>query len=92
MIEGKMTLPLIHALTLSHGKERARLADIIENFDDGDFDELMGLLNRSDSLTYAELLVRTHLERAVLELDAFPDSHAKTLMLHVTNYVMERHL
>jgi len=92
VLEGKMTLPLIHALTLSHGKERVRLADIIENFDDGDFDELMSLLNRSESLTYAELLVRTHLERAVLELDAFPDSHAKNLMLHVTNYVMDRHL
>ena len=92
VIEGKMTLPLIHALTLSHGKERTRLAEIIEQFTDDNFDELMVLLNRSDSLTYAELLVRTHLERAVLELDAFPDSQAKNLMLHVTNYVMDRHL
>ena len=92
VIEGKMTLPLIHALTLSHGRERQRLADIIEDFNDNDFDELMRLLDRSDSLSYAEILVRTHLERAVLELDSFPDSQAKNLMLHVTNYVMDRHL
>ena len=52
----------------------------------------MSLLQRSESLTYAELLVRTHLERAVLELNAFDNSEAKTLMLHITNYVMERHL
>jgi geranylgeranyl pyrophosphate synthase len=52
----------------------------------------MRLLDRSDSLSYAEILVRTHLERAVLELDSFPDSQAKNLMLHVTNYVMDRHL
>jgi geranylgeranyl pyrophosphate synthase len=92
VIEGKMTLPLIHALTLSHGAERQKLAHIIEHFSDGQFDELMSLLQRSESLTYAELLVRTHLERAVLELNAFDNSEAKTLMLHITNYVMERHL
>ncbi len=92
VIEGKMTLPLIHALTLSHGKERQRLAHIIENFTDDSFDELMSLLNHSDSLHYAEILVRTHLERAIAELDIFPQSDAKTLMLHVTDYVMRRHV
>ena len=92
VIEGKMTLPLIHALTLSHGKERQRLAQLIESFSDEHFEELMQLLDRSSSLTYAEILVKTHLERAVLELDAFPESQAKSLMLHITDYVMQRHV
>ncbi len=92
VLEGKMTLPLIHALTLSHGKERQRLAQLIESFSDDHFDELMQLLDRSSSLAYAEILVKTHLERAVLELDAFPESQAKSLMLHITGYVMERHM
>ena len=91
VLEGKMTLPLIHALTLSHGKERQRLATLIESFSDEHFDELMQLLDRSDSLSYAGILVKTHLERAVLELDAFPESQAKSLMLHITGYVMKRH-
>ena len=92
VLEGKMTLPLIHALTLSHGKERQRLAQLIESFSDEHFEELMQLLDRSSSLTYAEILVKTHLERAVLELDAFPESQAKSLMLHITAYVMQRHV
>ena len=92
VLEGKMTLPLIHALTLSHGKERQRLAQLIESFSDEHFEELMQLLDRSSSLTYAEILVKTHLERAVLELDAFPESQAKSLMLHITDYVMQRHV
>ena len=92
VLEGKMTLPLIHALTLSHGKERQRLAQLIESFSDEHFEELMQLLDRSSSLTYAEILVKTHLERAVLELDAFPESQAKSLMLHITDYVMQRHM
>ena len=30
--EGKMTLPLIHALTLSHGEDRATLAELLASF------------------------------------------------------------
>jgi geranylgeranyl pyrophosphate synthase len=89
--EGKMTLPLIHALTLSHGPHRQRLANLIETFSDEHFDELMSLLNRSDSMEYAEILVRTHLERARSELDKFPDSQAKEVLLLITDFVMQRH-
>ena len=89
--EGKMTLPLIHALTLSHGQHRERLSELIEDFSDKHFEELMALLERSDSMEYAEILVRTHLERAQAELDRFPDSEAKELMLLITNIVKDRH-
>ena len=89
--EGKMTLPLIHALTLSHGTHRQRLSELIESFSDEDFDELMSLLERSSSMEYAEILVRTHLERAQAELNNFPDSQAKEMMLLITNIVKDRH-
>lgn len=89
--EGKMTLPLIHALTLSHGRNRSRLSELIEHFSDEDFDELMSLLHRSNSLDYAEILVRTHLERAQAALSEFPDSEAKSMMLLLSDIVKERH-
>lgn len=92
VFEGKMTLPLIHALTLSHGEKRQRLAQIIENFTDDCFDELMALLNHSDSLHYAEILVRTHLERAIDELETFSESDAKDMMLSVADYVKRRNM
>jgi geranylgeranyl pyrophosphate synthase len=90
VLEGKMTLPLIHALTLSHGSERIRLAELIEDFSDDYFDELMYLLNRSDSMNYAKILVQTHLERAISELSHFGESEAKQHMLRIAEYVMER--
>jgi len=92
VLEGKMTLPLIHALTLSHGQRRQRLAQIIENFTDDNFDELMTLLNHSDSLHYAEILVQTHLERAISNLEKFPESDSKTMLLAVTDYVKRRNM
>lgn len=90
VLEGKMTLPLIHALTLSHGTARQRLSQIIESFSDDNFDELMQLLNRSESVHYAEVLVSTHIERAISYLNDFSDSDAKQLMLQITDYVIER--
>ena len=91
VLEGKMTLPLIHSLTLLHGERRRQLAEILNNFNDGMWDELMGLLETSDSITYAESLMLTHLERAIQELDHFPPSMAKSLLLQVAENVHQRH-
>ena len=68
-----------------------RLSELIENFSDDDFDELMALLERSSSMEYAEILVKTHLERAQEELQRFPDGQAKDMMMMITNIVKDRH-
>ena len=92
VIEGKMTLPLIHALTLLHGEKRKKLSHILQQFTDKNWDELMGLLETSDSLGYSQLLVKTHLERATLELQRFPDSLSKSLLMRIVEHVHERHM
>jgi len=89
--EGKMTLPLIHSLTLLHGTDRTRLAEVISNFTDELFEELISLLNKSESLEYVEILVATHLERALSELDILQDCEAKELLKFVSNVVAVRH-
>ncbi len=91
IFEGKMTLPLIHALTLLHGQERIRLAEIITNFDDSLFDELISLLRSAESLIYSEILIKNHLERALEYLDDFAECDAKQLLKHVVTMVHNRH-
>ena len=71
--EGKMTLPLIHALTLLHGEQRVRLAEIIRDFDDSLFDELISLLESAESLRYSEILINNHLERALQHISMFKE-------------------
>ena len=83
--EGKMTLPLIHSLTLSHGKDRDRLAEIINNFNEELLDELIDLLEKSDSFNYTKILINNHFERAINNLDLFPDSNAKLLLEMLQN-------
>jgi geranylgeranyl pyrophosphate synthase len=79
--EGKMTLPLIHALTLSHGADRTTLAELLASFTEDRWGELMAILERSDSLHYVELLVDLHLERAADALRSAGSGPAADLMI-----------
>lgn len=88
--EGKMTLPIIHALTLLHGEKRDRLAEILADFGDEKFSELIDLLTHSKSINYAKILASTHLERAEMSLDAFGDSEYKDLMIGIAELVNSR--
>ena len=92
VIEGKMTLPLIHALTLLHGQSRTRLAEVIVDFNDDLWDELVDLLNEAGSLDYARTLVRNHLDRALELLLQFPDGEARGCIESITQIVMDRHV
>lgn len=92
VIEGKMTMPLIHALTLLHGEDRASLLDVIHRYDEGRLPELVALLERSGSIRYAELLVRNHLDRATEALDALPKSEATTVLRHVCDTMRFRRI
>ena len=81
--EGKMTLPLIHALTTLHGAEREHLADVLNNFSDDRWNELHSLLEISDSMEYVKQLIQNHVDRALKILDSLPFSPARELMSEV---------
>ena len=90
--EGKMTLPIIHALTILHGNQRARFAEILHNFEDSLFDEFISLLNFGESLTYTEILIQKSSRKGYAESkDFFPDCDAKQLLKHLVDMVQNRH-
>ena len=92
VFEGKMTLPLIHSLTIHHGKNRERLAEIISNFSYDLFDELIALLEKSDSFSYTEILIQNHFDRAMKNLEIFDDSEIKQHLYALSEYITKRKL
>ena len=92
VLEGKMTLPLIHGLTMLHGDARLRLAEVIEGFNEGSWEELIELLEQAGSIEYSKALVRTHMERGLEELDRFADSEAKRIVITLAQQLMEREI
>ncbi|MBV43500.1 MAG: hypothetical protein CMA54_01780 [Euryarchaeota archaeon] len=81
VLEGKMTLPIIHALTVTHGADRDQLADVLTNYNDSRLRELTDLLERAGSFDYSQLLISNHIERALESLSSLPDSGAKGLLI-----------
>ncbi len=88
--EGKMTLPIIHALTLLHGDSRRILADVLAEFRDDRWDELEALLEQGDSFGYCRILIHNHLERALNHLYEFPQSEVRDVLEAMTRQVMTR--
>lgn len=88
--EGKMTLPLIHSLTLLHGDTRRQLADVLNNFRDDRWDELEMLIEQSDSFSYCRLLIQNHLERALENLTIFDNHEVRNVLQEITRQVMTR--
>ena len=78
--DGKMTLPIIHALTMLHGAEREQLADVLQNFSDERWEELIELLDAAESLYYVKQLIENHVERAMNALKTLPRTEARDMM------------
>ena len=53
-------------------------------------DELIELLTWADSISYTEILVKTHIERARSALDIFADSKAKSALQAISDIVIDR--
>ncbi len=81
--EGKMTLPIIYALTMLHGIDREHLKDILTNFGDDRLHELVELLERAGSFEYAKLLISNHVERALNHIETLPDTVEKDLLREI---------
>ncbi len=81
--DGKMTLPLIHALTMLHGTEREQLADVLQNFSDERWEELIELLDAAESLYYVKQLIENHVERAMNALETLPRTEARDMMFEL---------
>ena len=88
--DGKMTLPIIHALTMLHGVEREQLADVLQNFGDERWEELIQLLEGAGSFDYVTQLIENHVERAMDALETLPRTKARDLMSELVRISQSR--
>lgn len=92
--EGKITLPLIRTLKLCSPEEKERIAHILEK-NEGDGENIRyvaSLISRYDGIDYALRTARALIQEGRTLLDVFEDSEAKTSLLAVADYVLERKL
>jgi len=92
--EGKLTLPLIHALERAVQKEKDAVSKIIykKKLTAKDLKTVLGFVKGYGSIDYTVLKAKEAVEKAKKNLDIFPDSEYKTSLIDIANYTIERKL
>jgi len=90
--EGKVTLPLIHALRRLRGARRARLVALAarRRLARPEFRELVALIGAGDGFAYATACARAYAAQAQRLLAREPDSPVKEALGHAVDYAVGR--
>ena len=90
--EGKLTLPVIAALSAAPVAVRERMQAIIVNpeFSLDDFETLKTDLNHHGGLAYARQCAELHVARAKAALEVFPSSPSIDILRDIADYTLSR--
>ena len=90
--EGKMTLPLIHALSIAGAKDRSWIIDLIQSADFSiqQFKRLIDLLSHYGALDYTYQCASEHIEAAKSALAGFNDVPERSILEDIADYALIR--
>jgi octaprenyl-diphosphate synthase len=92
LAEGKLTLPLIHALRQCGADERQRLSGILAGDDlaENDLNWVRELIDRYDGIARTRQLADRFLRQAGEHLDVFADSPVRQALRELADYAVNR--
>ena len=90
--EGKLTLPVIHALREASPEDRARMEAIITNadFTQSDFRRLLELMDTYGGIAYAQNAASEHVRAAKAQLRRFEPSRTREILEMMADYALNR--
>jgi octaprenyl-diphosphate synthase len=92
--EGKLTLPVIHALKQANSADRDQMVKIIQNedFTVDEFKTLAALMKKNDGIDYTLKKAASHVEKAKKALSVFEHSKNRDSLYDIADYTIARHL
>jgi octaprenyl-diphosphate synthase len=90
--EGKMTLPLIHALRQVRADEREWMVGVAQNpqFSPEEFRRLVDVLRSCGAVRYAERAAENYISAAKKEVSVFPSSQTLETLIDIADYALHR--
>jgi len=90
--EGKMTLPVIHALRQVRGADREWMVSVIQDphFSAENFRKLVGQLCSCGAVRYTEQAAEKYISSAKKELSVFPPSETMETLINIADYALHR--
>ena len=92
LMEGKVTLPLLHLLTRCSASERARISGLLngEGVQDPDLDRVIAMMREYGSIRYATIKAQDYVEKSKKHLDVFGNSLHRQALGIVADYIVSR--
>jgi len=92
--EGKMTLPLIRALSQGSKSEKELIRDIVsrKSADDKDIKRIIAFMKAYGGIDYALGKATQFIDQAKKSIKTFPDSDARKSLLSIADYILDRNL
>lgn len=92
--EGKLTLPIIHALKQADSADRDQMVKIIQNedFSVDEFKALVQLMEKNDGIAYTIAKATSCIEKAKDALSVFEASKIKDTLFDIADYALARRL
>ncbi|MEF9995114.1 MAG: polyprenyl synthetase family protein [Burkholderiaceae bacterium] len=87
--EGKVTLPVIHALRAVSAQDREFIATAIRE-GDGDFDRITRIVVNSGALEYSRELAQREVETGINAAKTLPDSAHRNSLIHLLSFAIDR--
>lgn len=90
--EGKITLPLLHALKKGRREDTSHYLHIIQHkeFTTENMDALIEFAKANGGIEYAEMRMKEYHAKAVEVLQSLPESEARASLLLLADYITER--
>lgn len=90
--EGKLTLPVIHALREARGADRERIVQIVAtpDFSVAEFNSLVARLESLGSIEYTRRQAAGHIHQAKQALMVFEACPARDLLIDIADYALAR--
>jgi octaprenyl-diphosphate synthase len=92
--EGKLTIPVIHALKQADSADRDQMVKIIQNedFTVDEFKRLVALMKKNDGIDYTIKIATAHIEKAKKALSVFEDTKIRDSLYDIADYALARRL
>lgn len=92
MIEGKLTLPVIHALLSTNNEQMISIAKKVKagEASRGEIDQLVRFTIDNQGIEYSYQIMEQYAQQARTILSDYPDSSVKTALYHYIDYVVCR--
>ena len=90
LAEGKVTLPLIHAMSQGTPEQRSAIRHAISQGHLDELDAVLAAIESTGAIHYTAARARERAEAAQSALQAIPDTEFRTMLHNIAGYVVER--